>query len=190
MAIQVLQWGGFRIWTLKAKSKQDHHHHHHHHNNPQTILIIQSDDDQHENHYHPTAAITMILTSWLNRRRIRYLFLVLCSPVLLPFLCITFPLLCAAEICLFLCRRRQLKATPPEDSGEDGLPSCEEDGGDEGEGRLLQRYLEDQLILVVGSVYDYGCGDEDNGVLDGRDDGVHGDMGVEFFESIRTPLLQ
>lgn len=92
--------------------------------------------------------------SWLGSRRIRYCLLVLCSPLLLPFLCAAFPLLCAAELCLRRIRRRRRKEEP--------LIRCEEGCGrgveeeEEGVG-LLQRYLEDQMLLV-GSVYD--CGDD------------------------------
>ncbi|XP_059644933.1 uncharacterized protein LOC132286592 [Cornus florida] len=106
----------------------------------------------------------MILTSWLRSHRRRCLFLALCLPLLLPFLCATFPLLCAIEICLRLCRRQRrnrLKTAPPDDCldpGGEGLRCCEEGvgGGGGDEVVLLQRYLEDQLFLVVGSVYDCG----------------------------------
>ncbi|KAA8538677.1 hypothetical protein F0562_028285 [Nyssa sinensis] len=163
----------------------------------QALLILPNDDDYDEDDaHHPTTPITsaaMMLSSWLRTRRTRYLFLALCSPLLLPFLCASFPFLCAAEICLRLCHRRRssrLKAHPPEgnlqDRGGDGLRRYEEGGGVESEGvdevRLLQRYLEDQLLLVVGSVYD--CGDDEDGNcgLDDEDD-------VEFFGSSRSRLL-
>lgn len=90
--------------------------------------------------------------SWLGSRRIRYCLLVLCSPLLLPFLCAAFPLLCAAELCLRRIRHRRRKEEP--------LSRCEEGCGrgvEEEEVGLLQRYLEDQMLLV-GSVYD--CGDD------------------------------
>ncbi|CAL5439062.1 unnamed protein product [Camellia sinensis] len=114
----------------------------------------------------------MVLTSCLCILRRRYLLLALCCPFLLPFLCATFPILCAAEVCIRLFRllrrrrRRSLlkSTTPAEYHG----------GSDGGEVRLLQRYLEDQLLLVIGSVYD--CGDDDDNCI--------GDLlenGVEFF---------
>ncbi|XP_038682037.1 uncharacterized protein LOC119982631 [Tripterygium wilfordii] len=97
----------------------------------------------------------------LRRPCSRFLFLLLCSPLLLPFLCATFPILCAAEVCIRLCRRRRKELLIKEEAEplrrcEEGLCVC---GGDQGEDEvgLLQRYLEDQLVLVR-SVYD--CGDE------------------------------
>ena len=93
------------------------------------------------------------------------MFLLLCSPILIPFLFVTFPLLCAAELCLRLCRRRPAKLARDE-AEDDRVSRCEEGrcaaaAEEEEEERreemgLLQRYLEDQLSLV-GSVYD--CGD-------------------------------
>ncbi|XP_059459949.1 uncharacterized protein LOC132189295 [Corylus avellana] len=113
--------------------------------------------------------------SWLGSRRIRYCLLVLCSPLLLPFLCAAFPLLCAAELCLRRIRLRRRKEEP--------LIRCEEGSGrgveeeEEGVG-LLQRYLEDQMLLV-GSVYD--CGDD-------SDDGNVGFQATANGSS-STPLL-
>ncbi|KAI3460688.1 hypothetical protein Pfo_017351 [Paulownia fortunei] len=108
-----------------------------------------------------------MLTSWLNRCRRRYLCLILCSLFLLP-------LFCAMEICFPICLRQRKQAA---DCG-DGRHRCEEGGDEVG---LLQRYLEDQLLLVVGSMYD--CGDDDVNV--GEEDGVN----VEYFNSTR-PFLQ
>ncbi|XP_038683691.1 uncharacterized protein LOC119984018 [Tripterygium wilfordii] len=103
----------------------------------------------------------------------RILFLLLCSPLLLPFLCATFPILCAAEVCIRLCRRRrkefQKEEAEPLRRCEEGLCGDQE----EEEVGLLQRYLEDQLMLV-GSMYD--CGDEFD------DQNVDGDQ-------IKSPLL-
>ncbi|KAK9929745.1 hypothetical protein M0R45_026831 [Rubus argutus] len=105
-------------------------------------------------------------STWLRARRSRCVFLLLCSPIIIPFLCATFPLLCAAELCLRLFRRRaKLAQDEAEDErvrrceeGCSGGGGCaeEEDESTEEMG-LLQRYLEDQLLLV-GSVYD--CGDD------------------------------
>ncbi|OVA14381.1 hypothetical protein BVC80_8551g6 [Macleaya cordata] len=66
-----------------------------------------------------------------------------------------------------------------------GIDDEEEEEGQEG--RLLQRYLEDQLDLVVRSVY-YDC------VNDGDDELSYVvDVGVgneeEFFDQSSTPLL-
>ncbi|KAK2411911.1 hypothetical protein QL285_047150 [Trifolium repens] len=62
------------------------------------------------NHYRITAAIstppfslTSVLSStisWFRRRWIRYLFLLLCSPLLLVFLFVSFHFLCTTEFCL------------------------------------------------------------------------------------------
>ncbi|XP_062098737.1 uncharacterized protein LOC133804610 [Humulus lupulus] len=128
-----------------------------------------------------SAAATSI-SSWLRSRRIRYLFLLLCSPVLLPFLCATFPFLCAAELCLRICRRRSRNRRKIADELEedDRLRRCEEGccgghGPDEGGGvGLLQRYLEDQLLLV-GSMYD--CGD-DGEIADGFDSDFFSHPGI------------
>lgn len=107
-------------------------------------------------------------STWLRARPIRYLVLFLCSPILLPFLCAVFPLLCAAELCLRLCRRRRGKISDGSEENDERLRRCEEGncggrdttergGGEEIGIMLLQRYLEDQLLLV-GSMYD--CGDD------------------------------
>ncbi|GMN51813.1 hypothetical protein TIFTF001_020961 [Ficus carica] len=133
------------------------------------------------------AAVAASSTSstWLRARPIRYVVLLLCSPILLPFLCAAFPLLCAAELCLRLCRRRRGKIAGDSDDDDDDerLRRCEEgyssrrdaaeSGGEEIGIMLLQRYLEDQLLLVGSMMYD--CGDdgklleEDFGAGDDRD---------------------
>ncbi|KAJ7949670.1 Transmembrane protein [Quillaja saponaria] len=143
---------------------------------------------RHESQHHHTATITtppiratapIMLTafaatsSWFRSRPIRYLFLFLCSPLLLPLLCAAFPIIYAAELCF-----RRMGKLGRESQEDERLRRCEEGcgcggGGDEEDVGLLQRYLEDQLLLV-GSVYE--CGDED-------------DDGGEFVDSCRTPLL-
>ncbi|XP_010064860.3 uncharacterized protein LOC104452020 [Eucalyptus grandis] len=127
----------------------------------------------------------LAVATWLRARHRsgRCLLLALCSPVLVPLLCATFPLLCAAELCLRLCCRKRRSGDEGCGGGEEGedeeeeaaerLRRCEEGrcgggggGGGESEvGALLQRYLEDQLRLV-GSVYE--CGDDGDGDGDGR----------------------
>ncbi|KAI6691278.1 hypothetical protein NL676_028106 [Syzygium grande] len=142
----------------------------------------------------PTARIMLAVATWLRARHRsrRCLLLAICSPLLLPLLCATFPLLCAAELCLRLCCRKRTSGDGgEEDEDEEAaaataerLRRCEEGrccggGGGVGErevGLLLQRYLEDQLMLV-GSVYE--CGD----------DGDDNDGDVGFLESCRSPLL-
>ncbi|KAM2152148.1 hypothetical protein ACFX1R_046505 [Malus domestica] len=81
-----------------------------------------------------------------------------------------FPLLCLAELCLRLCCRIGRKASHGDDEGEERMRRWEEGRGsgsaaavvkeeEKEEMGLLQRYLEDQLVLV-GCVYD--CGDDES----------------------------
>ncbi|PIN13446.1 hypothetical protein CDL12_13937 [Handroanthus impetiginosus] len=114
------------------------------------------------------SAIAGMLTSWLSRRRWRYLFLCLCSPFLLPLACASCPIICAVEICFLICRRRRKVSS----SSDDELSR----GGEGREVGLLQRYLEDQLMLVIE------LGGDCENVGDGGVD-------VEYFDSTR-PLLQ
>ncbi|KAB1204743.1 hypothetical protein CJ030_MR8G027410 [Morella rubra] len=153
-------------------------------------------------HHHPTTRIAPSNTApimlpaaadvvtWLRSSRIRYCLLLLCSPLLLPFLCAAFPLLCAAELWLRYRRRRRKDAHGCR--GDESLRRCEEGCGcgveeEEEEVGLLQRYLEDQMLLV-GSVYD--CGDDED--YDAHRDGDDGDRNVGFggtSSGSRTPLL-
>ncbi|XP_022772406.1 uncharacterized protein LOC111315055 [Durio zibethinus] len=127
------------------------------------------------------ARLILTIGSWLRTRRSRCFFLLLCSPVLLPLLCATFPLLCIAEVCVRIFRRRRSrKASMVAQEEENRLRRCEEGcccGEEEREVGLLQRYLEDQLALV-GSVYK--CGD-DFDVLDHQ----HDDLDLDC----KAPLL-
>ncbi|KAG6752227.1 hypothetical protein POTOM_044448 [Populus tomentosa] len=132
----------------------------------------------------PPYRVMLATSTWLRTRRSRCVFLLLFSPILLPFLCVTLPLLCASELCIRLCRRGRGKN---KDDGGDRLRLCEEGFCDcdceEEEGKeagLLQRYLEDQLRLV-GSVYE--CGDE----FDDHDDDQDGQNDHEY--NLNTPLL-
>ncbi|KAJ9166894.1 hypothetical protein P3X46_021583 [Hevea brasiliensis] len=122
----------------------------------------------HESHLNPTPTtlpsslrIMLAAISWLRSRRIRCLFLILCSPILLPFLCASFPLLCAVELCIRTCRRSRRKKEGNDEKQlrrcEEGFCDCDRLVEEEKEVGLLQRYLEDQLRLV-GSMYE--CGDE------------------------------
>ncbi|CAN8246786.1 unnamed protein product [Cochlearia groenlandica] len=118
----------------------------------------------------------------------RFFFLLLCSPLLIPLLFVAIPLLCAIEI-LSRYRSRIAKSKSSEvvfavavDEDDMKLRRCEEgcggcDGGEGGGGSgLLQRYLEDQLILAR-SVYD--CGEDYS-----EDDGDFQDHDL-----FRVPLL-
>ncbi|KAK4789209.1 hypothetical protein SAY86_020528 [Trapa natans] len=119
--------------------------------------------------------IMLAARGWIRTRRRsrRFFFLLLCSPLLIPLVLFTFPILCVAELCLRVCSHEPWERVH-EDCGEEEracaddarLRACEEgyfcDGGGEQMERerevgLLQRYLEDQLRLV-GSVYE--CGDD------------------------------
>ncbi|CAA7057821.1 unnamed protein product [Microthlaspi erraticum] len=127
----------------------------------------------------------LTVASFLPTRWSRFLFFLLCSPILLPLLCLSIPLLCAVEIFSRL-RCRILKHLPSSavtevlsvDEDDLGLRRCEEGCGefvievDEiGGSSLLHRYLEDQLVLAR-SIYD--CGEVD---------------GDHDHDPIRVPLL-
>lgn len=146
-------WESFKNWWLclfqKSLQTQPHH-------KTSTLPLI-----NHQNDDVPISTLTMV-TSWLNRRRWRYLLLILFTPLLLPLFCATCPFICALEIC----RRRRRAAAR-------GRRRREEDGEEVG---LLQRYLDDQLMLVGEPV---GC--------DWRERGVDG-VDVECFTSVRTVL--
>ncbi|KAG6492044.1 uncharacterized protein LOC122001021 [Zingiber officinale] len=76
------------------------------------------------------------------RRACLILALVCCSPVLVPLACFSVPFLCIAGLCLRGGRRWGRRKTPGFKEG--GVPAPELAK----EGRLLPRYLEDQLRLV------------------------------------------
>lgn len=118
-----------------------------------------------------SADVMLTAGSFLPTRLSRFVFFLLCSPILLPLLCLSFPLLCAVEVFSGL-RSRIVKSAPSSvvtevlAAEEDDLRRCEEGCGeleleeDEIEGSLLDRYLEDQ----ARSIYD--CGDEYDGDSD------------------------
>ncbi|KAI8526595.1 hypothetical protein RHMOL_Rhmol12G0008400 [Rhododendron molle] len=175
----------YRWWWGHDKHKTQPHHQYH------RLLILRNDVDEEslDFNHDPTATLAsaaMVLTTWLRRRRRRNLLLLaLFSPLLLPFLCAAFPLLCALELCLRL-RRRGRRVRKPVSNGPG---RCEEGRGEftesevGGEVRvLLQRYLEDQLVLVVGSVYD--CGDDEDDDFCSGDDFLED---CECFDSL-TPV--
>ncbi|XP_051124208.1 uncharacterized protein LOC127246725 [Andrographis paniculata] len=114
------------------------------------------------------------IAGMLNRRRIGFLCLILCTPFLLPLFFATCPLICAVEVCCFLCRKRR--------KGAKGQGRGRVEAG-KGRGGLLQRYLEDQLLLVtMGSVDGVG------GTVDEEEDEDDDGVDVEYFESARTFL--
>lgn len=116
-------------------------------------------------HESPRAVVFVMLTDafWLRTRRSRFVFFLICSPLLIPLLCASIPLLCAAEIFSRL-RSRHPWFAKSADEDDLRLRRCEEGcncgGFGPEEAGLLQRYLEDQLILVR-SVYDCGEGEQD-----------------------------
>ncbi|XP_021748323.1 uncharacterized protein LOC110714159 [Chenopodium quinoa] len=131
--------------------------------------------------------------SWLflNCRR-RFIFLTICSPLLLPLLCLLFPVICLCQLYFCLCRRhRRLRRRY-----DAGLRRCEEGRGGEivevnedDEERelgwmLLQRYLEDQLGLVGSVISVYDCGDDDD-----DDDDFDIDRHQHIPDDTRTPFL-
>ncbi|GFP81385.1 hypothetical protein PHJA_000281800 [Phtheirospermum japonicum] len=144
--------------------------------NPNQSLLLTTHNDVVYSNCISFSAVARMFASWLNRRRRRYLLLIICSPVLIPLIFATCPFICAAEIWWFLCRKRRRWAGA-------GAGDCRTRAGDGGgdEVGLMQRYLEDQLMLVVGSVYECGDGDGDMEDHDGVD--------VEYLDSAR-PLLQ
>ncbi|EOA36331.1 hypothetical protein CARUB_v10010640mg [Capsella rubella] len=121
---------------------------------------------------------------WLRTRRSRFVFFLLCSPLLIPILCASIPILCAVEIFSRLRSRHPWFAkTATVDEDDLRLRRCEEGCGcgggggfEEEEAGLLQRYLEDQLVLVR-SVYE--CGEEDQDL----------DQDQDSDQIIRVPLL-
>ncbi|GKV23239.1 hypothetical protein SLEP1_g32989 [Rubroshorea leprosula] len=69
--------------------------------------------------------------TWLRTPQSRYLFLLLYSPILLPFLCATFPLLCATEFCFWVFHERtRRKAVARQSTNEEErLRGCKEGCG-------------------------------------------------------------
>ncbi|KAL4569622.1 hypothetical protein LXL04_025264 [Taraxacum kok-saghyz] len=115
-------------------------------NDPQKPLLITKDDDYDELH-NPAAAMALLLTSWLNGRLLRYLILALCFPLLIPIVCLSFPVLCAVEIWFCFCRRRRKRCRL-----KSATPGDVEGGGEVVvvvEVNLLERYLDDQLGLAL-----------------------------------------
>ncbi|KAG1331129.1 hypothetical protein COCNU_02G010970 [Cocos nucifera] len=99
-----------------------------------------------------------------GRRARLALVLICCSPVLLPLICLSLPVLCIASFCL---RFRQWRR--PAEIGEDVAAGFLEEGEEAEaaaaaaiEGRLLHRYLEDQLGLVK-AVWDCDDGGDGEG---------------------------
>nr|XP_043613681.1 uncharacterized protein LOC122585621 [Erigeron canadensis] len=97
----------------------------------------------------PTAAMALILKSWLNGNRFRYLILILCSPIIIPIVCAIFPFICAAEVCFRICRRRRLKSEPAAEVVAAAPPQRRKEDVNNKEMSLLDRYLDDQLELAI-----------------------------------------
>ncbi|KAJ0493445.1 hypothetical protein HanIR_Chr12g0586221 [Helianthus annuus] len=99
----------------------------------------------------PTAAMTLILKSWLSGHWFRYLILVMCSPLLIPLVCVFSPFICVAEVCFCFCRRRRLKSDglQPPPVVPTPVPRQQEDVKAKEKVSLLDRYLDDQLELAL-----------------------------------------
>jgi len=118
----------------------------------------------------PLFSLTPFSWLFLNRRR-RILFLTLCSPVLLPLLCLSLPLLCLAHLYICLCRRGRSRDNC---AAAGRLRRCEEGRKEEEEEEeeteigwmLLHRYLEDQLGLVGSVVAVYDCSRDEEAIID------------------------
>ncbi|KAI3972662.1 hypothetical protein MKX01_019320 [Papaver californicum] len=93
--------------------------------------------------------------SWWRRKRRRLIFLILCSPFLIPILCFTFPWLCIIHLCCKRFKYTKIDENGIQEINPTSILIADEEENQE-EGRLLQRYLEDQLDLVVRSLY-YDC---------------------------------
>ncbi|KAG7557179.1 hypothetical protein ISN44_As11g031700 [Arabidopsis suecica] len=106
--------------------------------------------------------------SCFSTRWSRIVFLILCSPLLLPLLCLSIPLLCAVEIfsrllsCIVKAPPSSAVSEVPAVDEEDlRLRRCEEGFGVEEEDEkeesgLLDRYLDDQLSLAKSICEDDG----------------------------------
>ncbi|CAN6720297.1 unnamed protein product [Malus baccata var. baccata] len=94
-------------------------------------------------------------STWLRARRISYLFPLLCPPILIHFLCSASPSFACASAAASG-EERMHRWEEGRGSGSAAAVVKEEEKEEMG---LLQRYLEDQLVLV-GCVYD--CGDDES----------------------------
>ncbi|XP_027149716.1 uncharacterized protein LOC113750013 [Coffea eugenioides] len=141
--------------------------------NQENLLPIRIPDEYED--VPPLSSCKMFLASWLfgssNNASafVKYLILALFSPLLLPLICATFPFLCALELFFHLsrwgCWRRRRKSSPAAEEGCAGDGKIRGEDGGNGE-RLLQRYLEDQLMLVARSLYGDDDDDEEEEILE------------------------
>ncbi|GKA90321.1 hypothetical protein Tco_0812191 [Tanacetum coccineum] len=89
--------------------------------------------------------MTSLIKSWLNGSKLRYVILILFSPLIIPIVFVTFPFICAAEVCYRRRRRREKVEAAPEMAA---APVVVKKDGDVAVS-LLERYLEDQLGLAI-----------------------------------------
>ncbi|KAL4574086.1 hypothetical protein LXL04_020909 [Taraxacum kok-saghyz] len=111
--------------------------------------------------HNPTAAMALRLQSWLSGHRLRYLILVLCSPLLIPFMCAMFPFLCAAEVFVRVCGRRRSKPAspqypPPTPPVRRRVNDVQSGSQVKSDFNLLNRYLDDQLELAIEILHECG----------------------------------
>lgn len=95
----------------------------------------------------PTKSMTLILKSWLNANRLRYLILLLFSPLLIPIIFVISPFLFVAEVYF---RFHRLKSVPPASESQPPpviAPPVVRRKDDQV--NLLDRYLDDQLELAL-----------------------------------------
>nr|GEU30628.1 hypothetical protein [Tanacetum cinerariifolium] len=119
-------------------------------NDTKKPLLITNNNHDHDSENTPTATIVLFLTSWLRGRRLCYLILALCLPLVIPIVCISVPIICGVEIWFFIrrCGRKwsRLRSGPPvavEGEGEEVAVAVVV------EVSLLERYLDDQLGLAI-----------------------------------------
>ena len=133
------------------------------------LCRIHKDDDP-QNHPCDSAFFFTPFSRLFLNRRLRILFLTLCSPVLLPLLCLSLPHLCLAHLCVCLCCRASSRdnyaAAGSFRRFEEGRKEEEEEEEEETEIGLLPRYLEDQLRLIGFVVAVYDCGGEKEVIID------------------------
>ncbi|KAL8224578.1 hypothetical protein R6Q57_020053 [Mikania cordata] len=136
----------FKLSKCQAKDENDR----------QNPLLIADDTGYATGSPNPTAAMTLFLKSWLTGHWFRYLILLMCSPLLIPIVCVIFPFLCAAEVCICLCRHRRRCLKPSSSQPAPVMPRHREDVQVKPKVSLLDRYLDDQLELALEILHECG----------------------------------
>ncbi|KAD2393769.1 hypothetical protein E3N88_40746 [Mikania micrantha] len=136
----------FKLSKCQAKDENDR----------QNPLLIADDTGYATGSPNPTAAMTLFLKSWLTGHWFRYLILLMCSPLLIPIVCVIFPFLCAAEVCICLCRHRRRWLKQSSSQPAPVMPRHREDVQVKPKVSLLDRYLDDQLELALEILHECG----------------------------------